>query len=95
MKNAIPQQDNTNTKQIFKKNESAAFTAAYRHGWNKDYTWLKDKTHKWTKENCIKEGKKYSSKQKFRENSICAYLAAKRMNLLDKIFNQIVNYVEF
>lgn len=71
----------------FQTYDKAAFTSAYHHGWNKDYIWLKDKNNKWTKENCIKESKKYNSIEEFRSKSICAYLAAKRMDILNHLFD--------
>ena len=56
-----------------------AYTIASKHGWLKDYIWLKrDKLPNgfWTKEMTYREAKKYSTKKEFRRNSPGAYNAA-------------------
>lgn len=65
------------TRDEFNKNDSKAFTAAYRHGWLDDYTWFKKK-FTWTYEACLSIAKQFKTKREFELGHKGAYTAAVR-----------------
>lgn len=71
------------------KNSNAAYISALKNGWISDCCMHMIKPEiwnkKWTKETCIVEAKKYSTRNDFRKKSSGAYDAARDNNWLDEI----------
>ena len=63
----------------FRENYTSAYVTSVRHGWLKDFTWLKrelsPKTY-WTVDTVTAEAKKYDTKKAFREGCPLAYYYA-------------------
>lgn len=75
-----------NTKKEFKNNECAAYTAALRNDWLKEFTWFKQlitPANYWTYEKCYEEAKKYTFRADFQRKSNKAYKSAFRNKWLD------------
>lgn len=63
-----------------------AYAVALQNGWFKDYTWLSRASHKkgyWTKEKCMEEAKKYTTRTEFQDKSPSAYSKAQKEKWLD------------
>lgn len=65
---------------LFRREQTGAYNKAKSTGWLPDMYWLNrtkpDKTKKWTKEEVIKEGKKYSTRIDFKNGCSSAYSKA-------------------
>ncbi len=68
----------------FKEKSGSAYNSARQNGWLSEYTWLSKKSKGkgfWTRENCLKEAKKYKSYHDF--HSSVAYQKAMREGWLE------------
>lgn len=76
------------TRTAFMKDSGAAYTAAHRNGWLDDVCGHMQSSQKpmryWTREQVLKEAKKYSSRTDFLTSSAGAYAAATRSDYLDE-----------
>lgn len=81
------------TREDFKAHSRKAYNLATKKGWIKDYTWLveppkNENDHHapfysyWTKENCFKNAKRFTTLRDFREQSSSAYQIAAKNNWL-------------
>lgn len=75
----------TTLKELRKK-FSSVYNKALKMGWLKDYNWLSRASHGkyyWTKEKCMDEAKKYTTRTEFQDKSPSAYSKALKEKWLD------------
>lgn len=68
-------------KKDFQTKSLGAYSAAFKHGWLKDYTWFQKPSvynKKWTYEICRKEAEKYSYLRDFEQKSKGAAIASRK-----------------
>ena len=80
------------TRDEFNKNNSKAFTAAYRNGWLDDYTWF-EKRFTWTYEACLTIAKRFKTKREFELGHKGAYTAAVRYGWIKRFDWMVKNRV--
>lgn len=79
------------TRIEFQQNERSAHSTASRNGWLEEICIHMGKTTRlgqkefWTKEKCIKEGKKYKYQREFRQKSPGAWGAANKKGWMDEV----------
>lgn len=75
-----------NTLKDFRKKSPAAYNVAIRNMWVSDYGWLiraNRGRNYWTKEKCMEEAKKYTTRTEFQDKSPSAYSKAQKEKWLD------------